>query len=239
MIGRIIVMSTGWVCVHRKMLEWEWFDDHNVFRLFMYLLLSANHKQNKWKGITVKKGSLITGRDALALKTGLSVRQVRTALSKLKSTNDIAIKSTSKYSIVSITNWDLYQSKDQLSDQPATNERPTNDQPATTNNNDNNVNNVNNVNKEKWPFSDFYTKYPVKKSKAVAEKKWKLLGNEKRELAIDGIEKYKASVPEGISFVHPSTYLSQERWTDEVTTQKPSNQQAANQPVSAARFKRI
>jgi len=226
-------MASGWVSIHRKILEWEWFDDPNVFRMFMYLLLSANHKEKNWKGVVVSKGSLITGRESLALKTGLSVRQVRTALNKLKSTSDITIKSNSKYSVISITNWGMYQDRDQQHDQQKTSERPANDQQATTNNN------VNNVNKEKWQFDAFYKKYPVKKSRAVAEKKWKSLGNEKRKLAIDGIEKYKASVPEGISFVHPSTYLNQERWTDEVTTEQPSNHQAANQPISAARFKRI
>jgi len=86
-------------------------------------------------------------------------------------------------------------------------------------------------------FDDFYKKYPVKKSKAVAAKKWKSLSDEKRRLAIDGIEKYKASVPEGISFVHPSTYLSQERWTDEITVEKSTNHAATNQSLSRRTIK--
>jgi len=249
-------MNSGWVCLHRKMLDWEWFSDHNTFRLFTILLLMANHKDRKWRGIDVPKGSLITGRDALALKTGLSVRQVRTVLNKLKSTNDIAIKTNTKYSMISITNWDMYQSIDQHNDQLATNHRPASDQPPTTNNNETikplNKKEITLADDEKKErasenkpkpeaiaFDDFYKKYPIKKSKTPAMKKWKLLSDEKRKLAINGIEKYKASVPEGISFVHPSTYLSQERWTDEVTIEKSNNQQAANQLIAAARLNRI
>ena len=35
----------GYIQIHRKILEWEWFDDHNTFRLFMYLLLKATNEQ--------------------------------------------------------------------------------------------------------------------------------------------------------------------------------------------------
>ena len=43
-------MNIGWISLHRKTLEWEWFDDHNTFRIFVTLLLIANHKDKKWKG---------------------------------------------------------------------------------------------------------------------------------------------------------------------------------------------
>ena len=134
-------MSIGWICVHRKMLDWEWFDDPNVFRLFMYLLLSANHKEKNWKGVVVSKGSLITGRESLALKTGLSVQQIRTAINKLKSTNEITIKTTSKNSLISIVKWNEYQGSNQQVNQPATSNQPASNQQVTTNNNDNNNNN--------------------------------------------------------------------------------------------------
>ena len=76
--------------------------------------------------------------------------------------------------------------------------------------------------KRKQPSLDFvlfYEKFPVKKSKAQAMKKWMSMTMDLQQIAIDGIGKYIASVPEGISFVHPSTYLNQERWTDELSPQ--------------------
>ena len=136
-------MNNGWICLHRKINEWEWYDDVNVCRLFIHLLLTASHKDKKYRGKVIPKGSLRTGRLLLSKQTGLSERQIRTALSKLKSTNEVTIKTASKYSIISITKWDQYQDIDQQYVQQATSKRPTNDQQATTYNNVNNVNNVN------------------------------------------------------------------------------------------------
>ena len=136
-------MSNGWVCIHRKMLEWEWFDDQNVFRLYMTLLLLANHKDNKWRGKLVEKGSLVTGIASLSAKTGLSVRKVRTALDKLIMTGEITRKTTNEYSIISITNWEVYQEKDKQDDKPVTSERQTDDKRMTPNNNDKQLNKEN------------------------------------------------------------------------------------------------
>lgn len=147
----------------------------------------------------------------------------------------ILVKSTHLTTRITICNYCKYQDNNNINGQQLTQQggHQHGHQRDNTLPTNNNVNNDNNVNKEKWLFSDFYKKYPVKKSKAVAEKKWKSLGSEKRRLAIEGIEKYIATVPEGISLAHPSTYLNQERWTDEA-----SPTQRTNEPVSAARLNR-
>lgn len=110
--------TTGWIKLHRKITEWEWYSDPNVFRLFMHLLLTANYQDTKWKGIDLKRGQLVTGRKKLSEETGLSVQEVRTAMDKLKSTSEITITSTSKFSVVSVCNYDKYQD-DSCDDQPA------------------------------------------------------------------------------------------------------------------------
>ena len=126
--------SNGWITIHRQILEWEWYDDTNTFRLFMHLLLKANHKNKRYKGKLIKRGSLITGRDLLANETGLSVQQIRTSLSKLKSTNEITIKSSKKGTEIQIVKYDDYQKVTNK----VTNKQPTSNQQVTTNNNDNN-----------------------------------------------------------------------------------------------------
>ena len=95
--------------LHRKVLEWEWYDDLNVFRLFMHLILTANHKDKKYKGVMIKKGSVMTGYHKLSHDTGLSVQQTRTALSKLKSTNEITIKTSPKGTIIQVVAYEDYQ----------------------------------------------------------------------------------------------------------------------------------
>src|SRR3990170_5064032 len=104
-------MSEGFIVLYRKILNWEWWDDPNTFRLFLYLLLTANHEEGKWHGQIIKRGQLITGRYKLAKATKLSPRSVRTCLSHLKSTNEVAIESASKYSIITIVNYSKYQNK--------------------------------------------------------------------------------------------------------------------------------
>jgi len=120
------------------MVSWEWYDDINTKTLFIHCLLRANHAHKKWRGIDVPPGSFITGRKALSTETKLTEQQVRTCLNRLKSTNDITIKTTSKYSLVTVVNWDFYQGRElnQPSDQPckppAINQQSTSNQPQTT-----------------------------------------------------------------------------------------------------------
>lgn len=127
-------MEQGWIKLHRSLLDWQWASDPNVFLVFTRLLLKANHKDNVWKGIKIKRGQVLTGRHELAKEIGISERNIRTALTKLKSTSELTIKPTNKYSVISINNYDHYQQ----SDQPEANDRPASDQQVTTNKNDKN-----------------------------------------------------------------------------------------------------
>ena len=132
---------SGWIKLHRQILEWEWYSDNNAFRVFLHLMLKANHKEKRFKGIELQKGCVVTSRDILAIETGLSVRQVRTALDKLKSTNELTIKTNTQGTIIQIVNYDKYQ----VEANEATNERPTNDQQTTTNKNVKNKEEKNNT----------------------------------------------------------------------------------------------
>lgn len=122
---------TGWVKLHRQILEWEWYSDNNCFRVFLHLLLKANHKEKRFKGIELKVGSIVTSRDLLARETGLSSQQVRTALNKLISTNEITSVTSSQGTILQIVSYEKYQ----IATNEITNEQPTSNQQVTTNKN--------------------------------------------------------------------------------------------------------
>ena len=77
----------GYIKLHRKLVDWEWYTDVNVKVVFLHLLLTANFKKNVYQGIEVLPGQTIVGTNALAVNTGLSRQQVRTALNKLVLTN--------------------------------------------------------------------------------------------------------------------------------------------------------
>ena len=137
-------MNNGFIVVHRSMLDWEWYKDSNTTRLFLHCLLKANHKENKWQGILIKRGSFVTSYQTLALELGLTVQNIRTSIKRLNSTGELTHKSHSKYGIITINNYDRYQDvNSQPNSQLTVSQQSANSQ-VTTNNNDNNENNENN-----------------------------------------------------------------------------------------------
>lgn len=99
----------GWIKMHRKMLKWEWYDDINVKTLFIHCLLKANYEDKNWRGTIVKRGSFITSLEHLSIETKLTKRQILTALDKLILTNEIKKVATNKYTMLTILNYDTYQ----------------------------------------------------------------------------------------------------------------------------------
>ncbi len=124
---------SGWVKIHRQILEWEWYDDINTCRLFFHLLIKANHKERNYKGKVVSVGETLTGLDKLSCETNLSVQQIRTSLNKLKSTNEITINSSPQGTVIKVVNYGKYQ----VATSEATDEQQTNNKRVTTNKNDN------------------------------------------------------------------------------------------------------
>lgn len=102
-------MSTGWVKLHRQLLDWEWYNDVNTTRVFLHLLLVANHKDNNWRGIEIKRGQRLTSISGLASETNLSIKNIRTSIKRLKSTNEVASQSTAQHTVFTMVNYDLYQ----------------------------------------------------------------------------------------------------------------------------------
>jgi len=134
-------MAEGYIALHRKLLEWEWYDEPNVFRLYMHCLLRASHKPIKYRGIELVAGQFTTSLDALHSQTGLSIQQIRTAFKKLKSTGEVTSAGTSKCTVVTVNNWDKYQTSNKRNNKRTTSKQQTSNKHSTTINNVNNVNN--------------------------------------------------------------------------------------------------
>ena len=126
----------GYIKLHRSILNWEWYSDINTQAVFIYLLLNANWEDSRYRGHLVPKGSLIAGRKKISEDLNISERNVRTSLEHLKSTNEIAIQPTNRFSIITIVNWEKYQGFDlEVTNKvpnKMTNSRPTSDQQVTT-----------------------------------------------------------------------------------------------------------
>lgn len=125
--------NEGWIKLHRSILDWQWYKDINTFYLFTYLILSANYEPKKWLEYTIERGQVVIGRKALSETLKLSEQQIRTALKKLEKSGNITTKSTNRFTIVTICNYDKYQqveTAEQPTSKPTDNQQITNKQPT-------------------------------------------------------------------------------------------------------------
>ena len=90
--------NEGFIKLYRKMLEWGWYDDGPTKDVFIHLLLIASYEDKFYRGILLERGQVVTTVKEMEVKLGLTTRQIRTALSKLISTNEVTKKSVD-YSI--------------------------------------------------------------------------------------------------------------------------------------------
>lgn len=224
---------SGWVKIHRKLLEWEWYDDTNVFKLFMTIMLRANYRESKWRGSIIAPGQLLAGRKKLAEWSNLTEQEVKTCLSKLVATSELTIKATNRYSVYTLTNWACYQLDDAVSTSESTshgaNNQTTIKQQSTTSKKNKKEKKERNKNIcVDFDFESIYQKYPRKvgKSSGMAklaktiktvetyEKFTKSVNNFLEEHKIAGTDlKY---VPHFSTFVNRwQDYLEENGWESE------------------------
>ena len=101
--------DSGYIKLHRKLLNWCWWHDLNTRSLFIYLLLAANWEDKHFHNITVKRGQLVTSVASLSKNVGISAKAVRVALNHLKTTNEVAIETTNKWTLITVVNYEKYQ----------------------------------------------------------------------------------------------------------------------------------
>ena len=102
----------GFIKLHRRILDWEWYRDIPVRVLFEHLILKANYKNLRFCGENIQRGELATSRRSLAAETGLSEQQVRTALDKLRGTGEISSQAKGKFTLIRINNYAFFQNGD-------------------------------------------------------------------------------------------------------------------------------
>lgn len=104
------MLEGGFVKLYRSLLNWEWYDDINTKTVFLHLLLTVSIEDSKWHGIEIKRGSRVSSYAKLAEETKLSVKEVRTAISHLEWTGEVARCKYPKFTVFSINNFDKWQS---------------------------------------------------------------------------------------------------------------------------------
>lgn len=107
-----------WIKLDRGILGWEWYKDANTMRVFIHLLLKANVKGKMFKGCLVKRGQIAVSEQTLAAELHLSRQKVRTAMDHLVHTGELSSTAHGTFTLVTINNYDRYQSTESVMKQP-------------------------------------------------------------------------------------------------------------------------
>jgi len=122
----------GWVKLHRKVLESSVWGNEGLLKVWLWCLLRANHLET-WQTMSTGKGKtqvhllpgqFITGRDSASKELDQKPTTLRKRMLVLQKLGNILLKSDTHWTIVSVCNWDTYQSgakpKGQASDRQVT-----------------------------------------------------------------------------------------------------------------------
>lgn len=137
-------MKEGWIKLWRQCLDHGWLKNGDLWRFWCWCLLRANHEPCTtmvgYKKVELQAGQFVFGRKAASLDLDMSQQTVRTCVKNLTLLENLTIKSTKQFSVITITNWTSYQGCDEGSqptnqhtaNQQLTNSQPTSNQQVTT-----------------------------------------------------------------------------------------------------------
>lgn len=142
-------MDKGWIKLHRQFLEWEWYDEPNCLRVFLHCLLKANHKDKRYRGDVIKRGTFVTSLEILSFELNLTIQQIRTVFDKLESTGEINRQSNRRGTILNICNYNSYQNEEiknnKQDNSKVTGKQQTSNRKLTGTKNEKNEKNENNI----------------------------------------------------------------------------------------------
>lgn len=140
----------GWIKLHRKLKNSLVFDNPDLLKVWIWCLLKATHddyiQMIGLQEVELEKGQFIFGRKVAANELKMSESKTYRLIKKLETMQNLNIKTNNKFSIITIANWELYQSdsnnSEQQFEQQMNNKRTTNEQQMNTNKNNKNINNI-------------------------------------------------------------------------------------------------
>lgn len=137
-------MGNEWITINKDVFDFEQYESDNVFKVFLYFLTHAATREKTVKGQRLERGQLLVTREGVCRATKMTVQNYRTAICYLSGTNKttnkatqrITIKSTKKFTIITICEFDNYvypseayqptnQPTNQPDNQPVNNQQPT------------------------------------------------------------------------------------------------------------------
>lgn len=130
---------SGWIKLHRKILDSPVFENEKILKVFMYCLLQASHKDHTHlvgtQVVNLKAGQMVFGRESWSKRLKIKESTLYRYMKLLETLNIVEIKTNNKFSIVTVVNWGVYQDSNNQSEQQMDNKRTTDEQQMDTNKN--------------------------------------------------------------------------------------------------------
>ena len=99
----------GYIRIYRSLIDWEWFTDANTAHLWEYICLRVNYEPSRFRGIEIKRGQMLESMATISKRTGLTYKQVRTALDHLKKTGEIECQRAMYGMLITVIKYDDFQ----------------------------------------------------------------------------------------------------------------------------------
>ena len=101
--------NEGYIKLYRRMMKWGWYTDTPTKCVCLHLLFLACYEPCYYKGVQLEPGQAVSSIRQIATDTGLTVKQVRTAINHLKETQEVAQSPCGKFSVFTVNNYNDYQ----------------------------------------------------------------------------------------------------------------------------------
>ncbi len=222
----------GFISLHRRIVDSAVFASEKRLKVWIWLLLKASYTErfipiSVGRGqqvVKINRGQLIFGRFAAEEALNISGSTIYKILQWLETNEMITTESNSHYSLITINNYNAYQSpsleKVTADDQPDDSQLMTNEQLSNTYNKEDKVKKVKELN---ISFDTFWNLYDKKVGKPKSEKKWNSLSDKDRSEIMEYIPKYIDSQPNQRFRKNPEAFLNNESWLDELIRNKPKS----------------
>ena len=101
--------SSGFIVIHRQLLDWKYFMFSNAVTLWIYILLRANWRDGFFLGEEIPRGSFATSIAKMSADTGISEASIKRWLKRFEEDGQIERKTTNRCTIIKVSNYAAFQ----------------------------------------------------------------------------------------------------------------------------------
>lgn len=201
----------GYIKLHRRIIEWGWYEDANTFRLFIHLLLKANYYDSEFKGRTVKRGQRFTSISNLAKEIKLSDKAIRISLDKLIKTNEVVVNGANNGTMITVCKYDIYQGNPETEGQTRGERKGKR---RATNKEEEEIEEKKEIKYTVLSFDDFWKMYGKSADKIKCQKLYDKITEKEREDIKVKLPIYLSTIKDKKFQKNPHTYLYGKCWND-------------------------